>query len=477
VHDEASSEDAKAQELAAAVREIQERVRSHYATATGSETPVPQPDLMAVLHARDAAEAKVASIGMVNPRPPGFFNSLIQGVKKTVARALDWHVREQVEFNRASVECVNATLDALNDLNRAMIRLNRELKRAEEEARELADIRVHWVQWRQEWERKLASTEMQFLRSVAELEASFRQRTTQMESASRELATSQHRDFSVRLDQVASELNAGLLREFDRLRTEHLVRMHADYERIIHSELRLIRQRLATGRGDETTSLPVPAGAALPAPPIDWLKFADRFRGTEEYVKETQRFYLPHFSRCHYVLDIGCGRGEFLELMQESGVAARGIDLNEECVAICRQKGLEAQLADVFTYLDELPAGGFDGIFCGQVVEHIAPERVPDLIRLMARALQPGGVVVVETPNPESLAIFATHFYIDPTHVRPVPAPLLVFYMEEHGLGGIRVERRSPAVESLPALAQLPEEVRDSFFGGLDYAAIAMKLS
>jgi len=187
--------------------------------------------------------------------------------------------------------------------------------------------------------------------------------------------------------------------------------------------------------------------------------------------------YLPHFSRCHYVLDIGCGRGEFLELMQESGVAARGIDLNEECVAICRQKGLEAQLADVFTYLDELPAGGFDGIFCGQVVEHIAPERVPDLIRLMARALQPGGVVVVETPNPESLAIFATHFYIDPTHVRPVPAPLLVFYMEEHGLGGIRVERRSPAVESLPALAQLPEEVRDSFFGGLDYAAIAMKLS
>lgn len=469
-----ATEESKAQELAAAVREIQERVRSHYATATGSETPVPQPDLMAVLHARDAAEAKVASIGIVNPRPPGFFNSLIQGVKKTVARALDWHVREQVEFNRASVECVNATLDALNDLNRAMMRLNRGLKRAEEEARELADIRVHWVQWRQEWERKLASTEMQFLRSVAELEASFRQRTMQIESASGELAASQHRDFSVRLDQVASELNAGLLREFDRLRTEHLVRMHADYERIIHSELRLIRQRMATGRSEETASPPVPGNAA---PPIDWLKFADRFRGTEEYVKDTQRFYLPHFSRCHYVLDVGCGRGEFLELMQESGVAARGIDLNEECVTICRQKGLEAQLADVFTYLHELPAGGFDGIFCGQVVEHIAPERLPDLIRLMARALQPGGVLVVETPNPESLAIFATHFYIDPTHVRPVPAALLVFYMEEYGLGGIRVERRFPAVESLPALAQLPEEVRDSFFGGLDYAAIATKLT
>jgi len=86
------------------------------------------------------------------------------------------------------------------------------------------------------------------------------------------------------------------------------------------------------------------------------------------------------------------------------------------------------------------------------------------------------GVIAIETPNPECLAIFATHFYLDPTHTRPVPHPLLVFYLEEFGIGRIEVRKLSPAVESMPALASLPEEFRAAFFGGLDYAVIGRKL-
>ena len=106
----------------------------------------------------------------------------------------------------------------------------------------------------------------------------------------------------------------------------------------------------------------------------------------------------------------------------------------------------------------------------------LPPERLPDLVNLLARKLKHGALVAIETPNPECLAIFATHFYLDPTHTRPVPAPLLRFYLEEAGLVNIEVERLAPAVESWPSLLELPAGVREDFFGGLDYAIFARRL-
>jgi SAM-dependent methyltransferase len=204
--------------------------------------------------------------------------------------------------------------------------------------------------------------------------------------------------------------------------------------------------------------------------------FAERFRGSEEYVKRGQQIYVPYFAGRSGVLDIGCGRGEFLELLRDAGVTARGIDLNAESVALCQHKGFEAEVADLFQHLAAQPEAQLGGVFCAQVVEHLPPERLPELIKLAVQALEPGGVIVIETPNPECLAIFATHFYLDPTHTRPVPYPLLVFYLEEFGIGSIEVKKLSPAVESMPALSALPEEFRAAFFDGLDYAVIGRKL-
>ena len=107
--------------------------------------------------------------------------------------------------------------------------------------------------------------------------------------------------------------------------------------------------------------------------------------------------------------------------MREAGVRRRGIDLSAESVAVCRGKGLEAETADLFAYLGGLPEAALDGIFCAQVVEHLPPERLPDDPKLCASRLTRGGVIAIETPNPECLAIFATYFYLDPTHTRPVP--------------------------------------------------------
>ena len=163
-------------------------------------------------------------------------------------------------------------------------------------------------------------------------------------------------------------------------------------------------------------------------------------------------------------------------MMREAGIPARGIDLSEESIATCHHKGLEAQTADLFEYLDALPEASLDGIFCSQVVEHLPPERLPEMIKLCASRLQRAGAIAIETPNPECLAIFATHFYLDPTHTRPIPPPLLAFYMEEFGIGRLETRRLSPAVESMPSLAALPPEFREAFFDSLDYAVLGKKL-
>lgn len=442
----------KAEELQEIVRALRERVRARYPEACGGSSGVPLPDLMPIVHARDAAIGKVAAIGSVNPRPGGPLNAAVQAVKKLVARALDWHVREQVEFNRHMISCVEAIAEALSETNRLLAVTG-----------ELIDMRSHWAQWREDWEEKLQRNEAQFLRTAADLQAAFQHRVGLMEANFRDHLRSQHADFTGALDRATLEIQKKLWEDFEKIRI--------DYERLIYRELRLVRQRSAA----TPPAGPAPA-AAEAAPQLDWHTFAERFRGTADSVKERQRSYVPYFHGRSSVLDLGCGRGEFLELMREAGVSARGIDLSAECVEGCRAKGLAAEQAGLFEYLEALPAGSLDGVFCAQVIEHLPAARLPDLFRLVSEKLQGGGMLVVETPNPECLAIFATHFYQDPTHTRPVPHQLTVFYMEEAGFGGIEVKKLAPAVESMPSLASLPEGFRNDFFGGLDYAAIGRKL-
>jgi O-antigen chain-terminating methyltransferase len=454
-------------ELISILREVRERVRARN-PETAAASGIALADLMPLVHARDAALGKVAAIGTVNPRPGGLVNSLVQGWKKFVARVLDWHVREQVEFNRKIVDCIDSAMEALGETNRALSELGSRVEGAIAQAEELKDIRNHWADWRLEWEHKLQQNEVQFLRSVADLQGHFQHRVNVSESSHREQLRLQHSTFTAALDLKANEIQQRLWSDVERIRLE--------YERLIHLELRTIRQRSGAGLLGRAPEAGAPAAqAGTPVPQFDYGHFAERFRGTEEYVRTGQLIYRPIFEGRQNVLDIGCGRGEFLELMREMKVTARGIDLSDESVALCRSKGLEAERADLFEYLPALPEASLGGIFCSQVVEHIAPERLPEMIRLAAARLERGGVIAIETPNPECLAIFATHFYLDPTHHRPVPHPLLAFYLEEFGMGNIEVRRLSPAVETMPSLRSLPEEFRDAFFGGLDYAITARK--
>ncbi|HYM09387.1 MAG TPA: class I SAM-dependent methyltransferase [Bryobacterales bacterium] len=471
------------EQIAAVVEEIRQRVRSRYEKQVEGVTDFCLPSLTPLGQARDAAAGKVAAIGTVNPRPPGLFNSLAQGVKKMVARALYWHVREQIEFNRAAVEYMDRVLAALDEHNRHLLLAGRLAQEARQAAQDTAR---HFQEWRPGWEERWNKSEIQLLRSMAELQGAFHHRVTLMESSFREHERAQHADYLNALDRTTLEIQKQL--------SEDLARLHQQHERMIQTELRLIRQRVQAWLATQTAPAAAPtpaefsaAPAASPAPlassaaAFDYARFAERFRGDAAYVRAGQKFYLPYFQGRSRVLDLGCGRGEFLELMQENGVAARGIDCDAESIALCRQKQLDVEQADLFSYVAGLADSSLDGIFSAQVAEHLPPLRLPELIALAARKLEPGGVLAIETPNPECLAIFATNFYLDPTHVRPVPASLLHFFFEENGIGSIEVRQLAPAADVFPEIAALAgvdglAAFQQRFFGGLDYAIIGRKL-
>jgi len=481
-----ADESAKIAELSAIVQAVRERVRARYPEPNGLGDPgngaqpairVPIADLMPVVHARDAAQAKIAAIGSVNPRSGGLINSAIQFVKKTVARGLRWFVRDQIAFNRETVAAIEAMIEALNDHNRALVSLAGHLNEQVEDARALKDLRSHWAELRGDWDRKVAANEVQFLRSVADLQGAFQHRSTLMESNFREIVKAQHADYLGALDRTTIDIQKRLWVDFQKVR--------AEYGQMIHDELRIIRLRQPTATPPGATAKPAKAQRSplqpsetqpSPLPGFDYTRFAFRFRGPEEHVRKTEEFYKPYFASCRNVLDIGCGRGEFLDLMREMDIVARGIDLSGESIAQCRDKGLNAETADLFTYLGPDTIDEFGGIFASQLVEHLDPAKLPQMIGLCAASLRRGGVLAIETPNPGCLAIFSTYFYLDPTHTRPVPHQLLEFYMEEAGLGQIEVHELSPAVESMPEIADLPEQFRKRFFGGLDYAIIGRKL-
>lgn len=463
---EPAAQDPRLAELAALVSEIRERVKARHAPRTGGAADVPLADLMPLFHARDAAQAKVASIGQVNPRPGGAVNGVIQAVKRAVARGLQWFVRDQIDFNRETVRALSAALDALDQSNRALrefaLLFGEYRVRMDEALRTATDTAAAWNAWRPGWENKLAVNEAQFLRGLADIQSAFQHRATLMESNFREMLAQQHKDFEALNRRSVEEVHRLFWKDLDRVRTE--------YQALIHDELRTVRQRAAI-------VAPVSGGrdAGYVSPEIDWFRFADKFRGPEEYVREGQRLYVPYFKQGP-VLDVGCGRGEFLELMREAGVEARGVDSSAECVAQCRTKGLEAGQADLFEYLTAQLPGSLGGIFAAQVLEHLEPAAVVRFIRLAHSRLRRGGTLAVETPNPECLAIFATHFYIDPTHTRPIPPALMAFYFEEHGFGNIELRRLTPAADSMPSLGELPASVREQFFGALDYCCIGIRL-
>jgi SAM-dependent methyltransferase len=189
-----------------------------------------------------------------------------------------------------------------------------------------------------------------------------------------------------------------------------------------------------------------------------------RYRGTEAEIRTRIESYLPYLAGGGPALDLGCGRGEALALLRDHGIAARGVDGSARMVALCRERGLDAEQGDLFAALAAAAAGSLGAVLSFHVVEHLPIGSLDRLVRLAWRALRPGGVLVLETPSPLSLVVAARNFWLDPTHLRPVHPESLRLIYELAGFDPVeRLDLRPFAPgERLPEidLARLPAEQR-----------------
>lgn len=226
---------------------------------------------------------------------------------------------------------------------------------------------------------------------------------------------------------------------------------------------------------------PEGAGSSADEPanvPIEFYSdLENAFRGSRDEIVSRQKSYLPLLQEAREnadgggVLDLGCGRGEWLEICAEEKIQAVGVDTNPKFVDLCRSYDLEVELADVFDYLPELEDASLSMVTAFHLIEHLQPMQLMALIAQVRRVLRPGGVVLFETPNPENLNVGSHRFYIDPTHRNPIPPITGSFLLQYGGFAQVEVLRLHPeAGESFG-----DERLNTLLLGPQDYAVIGRK--
>ena len=239
------------------------------------------------------------------------------------------------------------------------------------------------------------------------------------------------------------------------------------------------------------STLQQPAAFAPALDAYKYVGFEDQFRGSQETIRARLASYLPYFENANGVLDVGCGRGEFLDLLKSKGIGARGLDLNHEMVEVCRARGLDVAEGDVVAYLDGQPDASIGGLFAAQVVEHLQPAYLLRFLELAAHKLKPGAPIVLETLNPACWTAFFDSFIRDITHVWPLHPETLRYLVLASGFSSAQIEYRSPVapedrLETAVAAADLDASLVDAFnanveklnarmFTFLDYAIAGRK--
>jgi O-antigen chain-terminating methyltransferase len=260
---------------------------------------------------------------------------------------------------------------------------------------------------------------------------------------------------------------------------------------------------------EHARSSPAPGGASSGAQPVTsssstltrpleafrYVGFEDRYRGSREEIRERMTAYLPFFRQADNVLDVGCGRGEFLELLREAGVPSKGIDVNPEMVEQCRAAGLSVVEGDALAYLNSIEDRSLGGLVAAQVVEHLTPDYLLQFLETAYHKLRPGSPIILETINPACWSAFFDAYLRDITHVQPLHPDTLKYLLTATGYSNISIRFSSPypgiaKLKSVPTEMAAPPELQrltDAFnanvtnlnellFSNRDYAVIGSRL-
>lgn len=193
----------------------------------------------------------------------------------------------------------------------------------------------------------------------------------------------------------------------------------------------------------------------------NYFLFEKKYRGTEEEIKNKQQRYISLFRGKDNVLDIGCGRGEFLKILRREGIKASGIDINEDMIYVCKEKKLDAIQIDALTYLASINDDSLGGIFASHVIEHFTIDLLTEFLRLCLTKLKKGGYAVFETPNPLSM-VSATNFYRDLSHIKPLHPDAIKFLTEANGFVDVQIRYLSPFPDEMK-LQEINEDPSSNF--------------
>lgn len=310
---------------------------------------------------------------------------------------------------------------------------------------------------------------------------------------------------SLDLIELNTQLTDAKNKEWDALGSNHvgmifksmewrIDKLAAEYEdvKILMKKFILLKEKLnALLSTLEKEKMPAPAQVKELLEPLeDWryAGFENRFRGYEEEVKAQQAEYLKYFEQAHgkRIIDLGCGRGEFLELLTEKGLEAEGIDLNSEMVETCRDKGLRCLKGDLLEKLVDYEDNSLGGIFCSQVVEHLPPLYLKRLIELSYFKLAPSSYLLLETVNPTSVFSLVQVYFLDISHQTPVHPQALKFLLESSGFEKVEMQFSAPLekerLQELPGADEIATTVNQNIdklnkllYAPANYAVIGQK--
>ena len=217
-----------------------------------------------------------------------------------------------------------------------------------------------------------------------------------------------------------------------------------------------------------------------------YFAFEERFRGSREEINKRLEVYLPRLREAQIapgdslILDLGCGRGEWLELLRDNGYRARGIDLNRVVIEQCQSRGLDVLEGDVIAYLQSMPDDSVAVITGFHIIEHLPFEILVKLLNEAFRVLRQRGLVIFETPNPANVLVGSCNFYFDPTHRNPLPSLMTQFLVQYCGFAEVEILNLNPSdgfkADEGNELDELSKQFNQYFYGPMDYAVIGYKL-
>jgi O-antigen chain-terminating methyltransferase len=423
-------------------------------------------------------------VGQINPRNPGLHNDAIQFAKKVMRRSLAWYTRPHHHFQGGAIRALQRMTDVVANHEQSLHKISQELSR---HARMIESVNQVAAAHSRDFA-ALNELAAGLDHRIGEIYVDLKTKVTRAQSIGDEkleqMRKSQVREITGIADEVARmrSLLDQMQEGHRRSQLEGRLR-DRDFRRFVHD----VRNGIA-GSPEVEAGVVVPPmfpSDAQNDSAFDYFAFEDLYRGDEGLIRRRQEEYLKYFQGRDNVLDVGCGRGEFLELLRENGISANGVELGTDQYLLCKEKGLDVVQQDLFSYLESLPDSSLGGLFSAQVIEHLTASDQLRYVALTYQKTKPGSPVIFETINAQCVWAIVRNFFLDPTHVRPVHPETLKFAMESANFRNVALlfsaplsERHIPPLElegevrNLQQFNQQIQNLNELLYGNQDFAAI-----